>query len=695
MRFDMPKDIEQQQLAVDYAEELAGTSIESVPMEGTPSHKGWEGLTVAGKFALLEWLGGSADRGVFLTLRPGAHKAAIKLIKAEGSEAEAYLTQWETAKTLSNRHLMPVLDFGRCTIEDTNLVYVVTEYAERVLSQFIQHRALGPDETKDVVQALLDGLAHLHANGIIHGHLKPSNIFIVAEELKLSGDEFLMAGGIRRTLTARSTYDAPEVGEATVTAAADVWSLGVTVVEALTQRLPVWDGSTMHQPVVPDSLPGPFLVLARRCLPIDPSWRYTLDEVRAHLDNVRADLAHSEASAAAAAGLHAGAGLQVGARIQAATESADLPVARPLFPKATDPAAAFAPEPRATRPERRAGVLDRRAAAGQQRTKFQDRRAAAAEPTAPVPERAAAPEPRIVPEPVVPPPAEERPAAARPMSRWASDEEPTTRGLFEDIEEANLTRNSLLPLVFGIVLVLVIAGFALVRSGMVKVSWPFGQPSAPAARQSAPVPPPESTSSEIAQTPAGSPETEKENAPPAPDEATKQPGTTAWPAAATASAVPSAAAPSAPMQGVSTPLEAKQAVSRERAVPGSTKEATKDEAKSQAQPEEPSPPRRPSNANGEVATRVLPSPSLAATSSMHEPLDVVLRVTVDRSGKVADASYVSPGPGNYFARISQRAAEGWTFNPPLRGGQAQPSVWRLRFYFWRQKLEATATEEER
>jgi len=80
---------------------------------------------------------------------------------------------------------------------------------------------------------------------------------------------------------------------------------------------------------------------------------------------------------------------------------------------------------------------------------------------------------------------------------------------------------------------------------------------------------------------------------------------------------------------------------------------------------------------------------------MHAPVDVVLRVTVDRSGKVADASYVSPGPGNYFARISQRAAEGWTFNPPLRGGHAQTSVWRLRFYFWRQKLEATATEEER
>lgn len=692
----MPKNTELQQLALDCTEDLPGASIESLSMDGTSIHQEWEGLTVDGKFALLEWLGGSSDRDVFLTLRQGAHKAAIKLIRAEGNEADALLTHWEIAKTLSNRHLMPVLDCGQCTIQDTQMVYVVTEYAERVLSQFIQHRALGADETKDIVQAVVDALAHLHGNGIVHGHLKPTNILIVNEELKISTDEFLLAGGVHRPLAARSTYDAPEAGEATVTAAADIWSLGVTMVEALTQRLPVWDGSTLHQPVVPDSLPGSFLVLARRCLPIDPAWRYKLDEVRAHLDNVRSHLASSAAAPAAAA-----SGIQAFPESQAPPEkhavpgsrgadAADAPIAHPLFPKATGMAAGVAPEPWAPLPDRRAGGADRRAESPHPRAKFQDRRVAAPEPAVAGPEpNATVPEPIPMPEPVAPAQAE-KPAAPRPASRWVADDEPTVRGLFEDIEEANLTRNSLLPLVFGIVLVLVIAGFALVRSGMVKVSWPFGSPGAPAVRQSAAVQPPASASSETATPSAPSTEAERENAP-SREDATRQSETSSGPSSATA--------PSAPMTGVSTPPEAHPPASRERTAPGPISAQKNGEpqsgTKNQAAVEAPSAPARPANASGEVATRVLPSPSPAATSSMHAPVDVVLRVTVDRSGKVADASYVSPGPGNYFARISQRAAEGWTFNPPLRGGHAQTSVWRLRFYFWRQKLEATATEEER
>lgn len=696
--FDMDKDTEQQQLAVDGTEDLPGASIESVPMEGTSHHRGWEGQTVDGKFALLEWLGGTADRDVFLTLRQGGHKAAIKLIQAEGTDADDYLAQWEIAKSLTHRHLMPVVDYGRCTINGTNLVYLVTEHAERVLSEFIQHRPLAADETKDIVHAVVEGLAYLHANGIIHGHLKPSNILIVHEELKISADEFLVAGDIRRPLAERTTYDAPEATGETVTSAVDVWSLGVTLVEALTQRLPVWDGSTMHQPVVPDTLPTPFLVLARRCLPVDPTWRYTLDDVRTHLDNVRTHVAHSAAPAASAA-------------IPTPPEP---PVAHVLFPKATESAAVVAPEPRATVtqnqapplppepssaiPERRSGTLDRRAT--QPRTTANDRRAPAPAPRAAAPEARAIPEPESIPEPEAFAPTPVERAPSRPASRWASDEEPITAGtgpgLFEDIEEANLTRNSLLPLVFGIVLVLVIAGYALVRSGIVTIQWPYGSSAAPVARQSAPVQQPSRAPEASTPASAANPDTassstgtgtgtEKGN--------TGKTGDAAAPNDAAAQAGPAAAAPSTtpppsrPMTGVSNPPEPTQPATRKNQAPARAAE--------EAQPPASAAPARPSNAAGEVANRVMPSPSPAAASSMHEPVDVVLRLTVDRNGKVADASYVSPGPGNYFARIAQRAAEGWAFNPPLRGGRAETSVWRLRFHFWHRSVDVEATEEGR
>ena len=78
---------------------------------------------------------------------------------------------------------------------------------------------------------------------------------------------------------------------------------------------------------------------------------------------------------------------------------------------------------------------------------------------------------------------------------------------------------------------------------------------------------------------------------------------------------------------------------------------------------------------------------------MHGPVEVTVRVTVNRSGSVADASYVSPGPGNYFARISQRAAEGWKFDPPQHSGHPDSSVWLLRFYFSHGKTEVSETLE--
>jgi len=89
----------------------------------------------------------------------------------------------------------------------------------------------------------------------------------------------------------------------------------------------------------------------------------------------------------------------------------------------------------------------------------------------------------------------------------------------------------------------------------------------------------------------------------------------------------------------------------------------------------------------------MPAVSPEASASMRAPLVVILRVTVNRSGSVADASYVSPGAGNYFARVAQRAALQWTFDPPLQGGRPQASVWRLRFYFTRGAIDVSESEE--
>lgn len=104
---------------------------------------------------------------------------------------------------------------------------------------------------------------------------------------------------------------------------------------------------------------------------------------------------------------------------------------------------------------------------------------------------------------------------------------------------------------------------------------------------------------------------------------------------------------------------------------------------------------RPPNANGEVRDRVVPSVSPAARSSMRRPVEVEIRVAVDRLGKVERAEYMDHGPGNYFARTAYRAAHDWKFAPPLRDSHPQASVWLLTFSFTRRNTEVTATEEDR
>jgi TonB family protein len=245
----------------------------------------WVGEAVDGRFTLLQWLGGSRRSGVFLAelLEDRSQKVAIKLIPADTVDAEAHIAAWARTKALSHPHLMRLIHTGRCQIDAVPLLYVATEYADEALSQILPERPLTPSETGEMLEAVLDALSYLHGNGFVHGHLKPANIMAVVDQLKLSSDSLQVAGEPGRQFPAPSVYDAPEVAAGTISQAADVWSLGVTLVEALTQHPPVWDGMADGKPVVPESIPQPFAAIAQECLQHDPARRCTLSDVKARL----------------------------------------------------------------------------------------------------------------------------------------------------------------------------------------------------------------------------------------------------------------------------------------------------------------------------------------------------------------------------------------------------------------------------
>ena len=259
----------------------------------TDAWKQWEGQTVNGQFPLHRYLGGSGHSAVFLTTcgegtAQTVQTAAIKLIPDDSAASEQHaaaadqrVISWKFAAGISHPNLIRIFQGGRCTIDGVPLLYVVMECAEEDLSQIIPQRALTPSEAREMLRPALGALAYLHGMGFAHGHLKPSNVMAREDQLKLSADTLFQIGEPVPSASNPDIYCPPERKHS---AASDSWALGMTLVEVLTQRLPLWDRADEAEPVVPDSLAEPFLQIARRCLRRNPSLRLRTPDIAERLE---------------------------------------------------------------------------------------------------------------------------------------------------------------------------------------------------------------------------------------------------------------------------------------------------------------------------------------------------------------------------------------------------------------------------
>ena len=247
-----------------------------------PVWKEWEGRTIDGRYCLAQCLG-SADRSaVFLTERRGAQPAAIKVVAADAAHRDLLLSRWEHAAGLSHPGLVRLFDMGSCESSGTGVSYLVMECAEENLAEVLKQRPLSATETKELLEPVLDALAYVHSRGLVHGRIQPSNILAVSERLKISSDGLCPAGERVPASPGRRQYDPPERTAGFVSPAVDVWSLGITMVEALTQR-PLTPKRQHKPPALPVTLPPLFLDMARQCLQPDPERRETVEHLAGRL----------------------------------------------------------------------------------------------------------------------------------------------------------------------------------------------------------------------------------------------------------------------------------------------------------------------------------------------------------------------------------------------------------------------------
>jgi Protein kinase domain len=250
----------------------------------------WESQIVNGLYPLRRFMGRSNHSVVFQTEFKG-QKAAIKLLPEDPSGADAQLALWTRASGLSHPNLMRILDSGRCKLGGHPFLFVVMDYAEQTLAQILPHRALTLDETRELLKPTLAALAYLHRKHLVQAQLTPPNFLVVADQLKLASDT-IRAAGDRMLPDRKSTlYDAPETRAGTIETAADVWGLGVTLVETLTQHPPAWNAERGGEVKLPPNLPDDFASALRRCLDVNAAVRPTVQGLLADFTRVTEPMA--------------------------------------------------------------------------------------------------------------------------------------------------------------------------------------------------------------------------------------------------------------------------------------------------------------------------------------------------------------------------------------------------------------------
>jgi serine/threonine protein kinase len=217
---------------------------------------------------------------------------AVKLVRdavADPTQRERFVSEARLLGGLSHPHLVRVLDAG----VDDGRPYLVLELVEgRTLAEEMAH--LAPDRVARIGAEVAAALAQAHAAGIVHRDVKPGNVLIAADGSAKLGDfgiARLVDDTVHHTRTGMVVgtvaYLAPEqVSGDQVTTAADVYSWGLVLLEALT-GVRAYAGSSVEaalarlsrQPEVPASLPDRWRRLLLAMTAREPGDRPTASEV--------------------------------------------------------------------------------------------------------------------------------------------------------------------------------------------------------------------------------------------------------------------------------------------------------------------------------------------------------------------------------------------------------------------------------
>lgn len=210
---------------------------------------------VLGPYEVREAIGKGGMGEVYRGLhRPSQQNVALKVLNPALVQKEEYVARFDrearAMRLLNHPGIARFWDAGR----EADLYYLVIDYVEGItLSDYLRQKGAFPyDEARRVLHALAEALDYAHAQGIVHRDIKPSNVMLRAGH---AIEPVLMDFGVAKITgsTTRLTgsgaigtidYMAPEqiMSAQEVTAAADIYALGVMAFEMFSGRTPFEGG---------------------------------------------------------------------------------------------------------------------------------------------------------------------------------------------------------------------------------------------------------------------------------------------------------------------------------------------------------------------------------------------------------------------------------------------------------------------
>lgn len=275
-------------------------------------NQGPEGMIFAGKYRIVKLIGRGGMANVYLGIDMNTGiNVAIKVLKPEYSADEDFIRRFDTeaksVASLNHSNIVKVFGVGH----EGNYRYIVQEYVDGItVKELISQN--GHLDWKVAVPIVIQvGLAldYAHQNGIVHRDIKPQNILISRDKIAkitdfgiaraASSTTITMAGGAMGSVH----YFSPEQARGgNVGPASDVYSLGVTLFEMITGRVP-FDGDSnvaiavkhlQETPPAASSLmpgiPAGLDAIINKCMQKSPDKRYaTLGMMVSELDSLLVD----------------------------------------------------------------------------------------------------------------------------------------------------------------------------------------------------------------------------------------------------------------------------------------------------------------------------------------------------------------------------------------------------------------------